>query len=179
MDGWVCSALVCSQSSTTDRIYFFQLHFLRLGCLSSRSSHSPVRGCARNLILYLYHINSRNDVPYPSREKKNDHQPDQSRRPACRGSVSCGWMKKSTRMYKTIFVMVRRNNWSNLIEIMDLWTELNVLWLLDQFRWILPHYKSQECDLGLLNRMKSRKASASEWELIYFYFSKDGGNWRL
>lgn len=49
-------------------------------------------------------------------------------------------MKK--RMYKTIFVMVRRNNWSNLIEIMDLWTELNVLWLLDQFRWILPHYKS-------------------------------------
>lgn len=41
-------------------------------------SHSPVRGCARNLILYLYHINSRNDVPYPSRETKNDDQAGQT-----------------------------------------------------------------------------------------------------
>lgn len=73
--------------------------------------------------------------------------------------------------------MVRRNNWSNLIEIMDLWTELKCALASGSVQVDSPTL--QECDLGLLNRMKSRKASASEWELIYFYFSKDGGNWRL
>lgn len=56
---------------------------------------------ARNLILYLYHINSRNDLPHPSWEEKRTTQS------TILGSQKSSGVQVNGARNKTIFVMVK------------------------------------------------------------------------